>query len=164
MGRADVEHESDIGRSNAAQIGNVADAPSAHLGDEEAGRRFDPSHRQRDAELIVEIADRRHRGPGGFEKLREHILGGGFARRASNRKHTQALCVSGSHLVPGQGAQRDQWIRHHQAQSVVDGPRNQDCTGTIGSSTFDEIMAVGSLPSQGDEQSTRRNGTGVRDQ
>ena len=164
MGHADVEHECDIGRCYPAQVGNVADAPSAHFGDQKARRRPDPCHRQGDAELIVEIADRRHRWPGGLEKLREHILSGGFARRAGNCEHAQVPCVTGIHLVTRQGAQGRQWIRHHQHNPLSTGRETSAATGTVGASAGDEVMAVGSLTSQGHEQSARRHGTGVRDQ
>ena len=78
VGDADVEDDGDVRRRDRREVGEVADPPRPHLGDEEAGVRGHPAHRQRYADLPVERVDRGHGRAGAAEHLGEEILGRGL--------------------------------------------------------------------------------------
>ena len=54
VGLPDIEHHADLRRCDLAQVGDVADSPGPHLGDQVSGVLVDPADRQRHAELVVQ--------------------------------------------------------------------------------------------------------------
>ena len=53
---ADVQHDADVGRRDAGEVGDVPDAAGAHLQDEVAGPGVGAQHGERQPDLVVERA------------------------------------------------------------------------------------------------------------
>ena len=77
----DVQHHAVAGRRDAAQVGDVPDAPGGHLQHQVPGRVVGAQHGQRQAELGVERPGRRDRRPEPLHQLGGQVLGRGLPRR-----------------------------------------------------------------------------------
>jgi hypothetical protein len=75
VGLSDVQHYSDPGWRDVAEIRDMTNAARAHLQNHEARSRIDVAHGQRNPDLVVEIARRCHSGTGLFQHLCQQILG-----------------------------------------------------------------------------------------
>jgi hypothetical protein len=76
-----VEDDPDARWRDPGEVGDVADPPRPHLGDEEAGGRGDSADRQRDADLAVVGAFGGHGLGAGAQDLGEQVLGRGLPGR-----------------------------------------------------------------------------------
>jgi hypothetical protein len=85
----DVQHQADLRRSDAAQIGEVAQVPRAHLRDQELRGVRRLQRGQRVAELVVERTLRRHGLAVRADQLGDQVLGTGLAGRSGQADHGQ---------------------------------------------------------------------------
>ncbi|MPM42308.1 hypothetical protein SDC9_88973 [bioreactor metagenome] len=152
VGVPDVEDDGDGGRGDRAQVGDVAEAPGTHLGDEEAGGVVAPGRGERGTDLVVERAERGDRRAGGPQHLGDQILGGGLAGGAGDADHRQVGAgvddVAGQR---GEGALRvvDDQTGH---PGILDRPEGDggDRAGERGPG--DVVVAVDLLAGEGDEE------------
>ena len=162
---ADGGDEADVRRGDVGEVGDLARMVRAHLDDEEVGVGRTVQHRQRQAEIVVEIAGR---GVGleasGAQKRRRQLLDGGLAGRARN---AHDLRLQGLAIGPGEIAEAQARIGDaHQAGFVH--PRRagpilaHQRTGRAGGQRlFHERMAVGPLALERHIQHARPDLPGV---
>jgi hypothetical protein len=142
MGLADIQHKTDPRWRDVTQIGNVADATSAHLSDQEFGFGVNTTHGKRNPELVIEIARRRNCWAVLLEHLRQKILGRGLADRARDADDLKACSTRSIDQVSREPAERDQRIDDHQALRVCDRISRESCCRTCGYGGGDIVMTV----------------------
>lgn len=112
VGLADVEDDTDVGRDQAGEFGDVADAADSHLKDEEPGGRVGTQHGERHAEVVVERADRGDRRRGARQHGRQQVLGAGLAAGSGHPDDSQPVAQP-CHDVGGERLQRGLGVLDH---------------------------------------------------
>ena len=153
VGLADVEDDGDVGRDQAGQLGDVADAAGSHLQDEEPGGRVGAQHGERHAELVVERADRGDRRRGARQHGRQQVLGAGLALGAGQPDDGQPVPQPG-HDVGGERLQRGLGVLDHDGgQRRGPGAEHGHRAGPAGLAGV--VVAVDVLAGEGDEEAAR---------
>ena len=116
MGVADVRHHCDIGWSDAAECADLAGVIHAVL--EYSYLRFlrDPQHRERQANVIVEVADRLADSHGRAEDGCDDVLGRCFTRAARYADH---FAGPPFHRPLRQLLQRNQRVLHPNQTGII---------------------------------------------
>jgi hypothetical protein len=156
-----VEDDPDARWRDPGEVGDVADPPRPHLGDEEAGGRGDSADRQRDADLAVVGAFGGHGLGAGAQDLGEQVLGRGLPGRPRDPDDGE---IGGS--IDDGSRDRAEGRLHVVGEQVGDpGDRARgqrgDRTGFLGGA--DEGVPVGVLADAGDIEAAGPTFTGVGD-
>ena len=163
MGGADVEDDAHLGRGDLAQVGDVPDAAGAHLGHQEPGVGLESGHRERQPDLVVEVAVRRDGRTGRLQDLSQQVLGRGLALRAGDGRDPQAAGAPAIDLVARDPAQRQQRILGQQARAsrVRYGARNHSRHRPGRERGGHEVVSVGVFTREGDEERARLDQAGI---
>jgi hypothetical protein len=161
VGRADVEHHPDPGRGDLGEVGDVSDAASPHLHDEEARVGGHPADGERDADLGVVGADRGHGRPGRGEDRAEEVLGARLAGRPGDADDLET--GDAAHHLAGQHPERRLGVVDDDAGDPVDRAAHQGRDRAALDGAADEVVAVGVLADPGDVEAALGGLPGVGD-
>ena len=120
--------------------------------------RVDPGDRQRQADLVVEVAVRGHRRAGGLEHLGQQVLGRGLALRAGDRRRPASPpAVPRSTWSGRAGPARPAGPATTRHRGVGDRARGEGGDRAGGEGPGDEVVAVGPLARQRHEERAGRD-------
>jgi len=160
MGRAHIQHDSDIGLHERDQVGDVTLSPHAHLEHEVAGLLIRRQDGERETHLGVEGATSGDRRTISGEDAGDEVLGARLAAGAGDR-HDSA-CQTVTPVPRCQQSEGLHWVRDDDARQVLTiGIGHRSCTedqdGSGGHGSGSEVMTVDALAHDRHEQGSRND-------
>ena len=146
------------------QVGDFTRAIHAHLDDSSAMRGAQPKQRQRQADVVIEVAASGEHGgaEGCLQNRGDHFLGRRLAVRASdgNDRQRELGAPGGCKVAEGEAGVIDDNGRNTSRHLAF--IRHEQGSGACGHGLIEKIMCIETLAAQGDEELAVGNRTGVR--